>query len=302
MALTFPAHFQELRQRVEGGLLRLLDDEESRVRGERGRIAAAMRTALAAPAKRLRPLAALVAGTAFGSAPERILPFAMAVELVHTASLVLDDLPCMDDAPVRRGQPALHRRIGEADAILTAFALLSRAFSLAAEVPGAGGRDRELPGRLASLLAGAAGARGMCEGQSLDLAFDPRAGGGLRELEAIHRRKTGALFAAALEGGGLLGGATPAELEALLRYGKNLGLAFQVMDDLLDACGDARRTGKEPGADRGRRLTFVSLCGDDEVRELHSALHRAARSALEPLGGRARSLVELSELLEARDA
>ena len=285
-----------LRQDIDRGLLRDV------ARQPEGRVSRAMSTALTTPGKRLRPIATILAGEMFGVARERLLPFGMAVEMVHTASLLLDDLPCMDDAPLRRGVPALHREIGEADAILCAFALISRAFPLAATVPLVGRRERDVPVRLVALLAEAMGARGMCEGQSLDLAFEGDTSGGLAALEEIHRLKTGALFAAALQAGGLLGGAREQELAALLLFGKNLGLAFQVADDLLDHSGDAARLGKPAGTDQGRRLTFVSLFGVAASEGALHDLHRTARESLALFGKRARRLEEFADYLEHRDA
>ena len=267
-----------------------------------GRITEGMRLALAAPGKRLRPIAVLLAGETFGGDRARLIPFALAVEMVHTAALLLDDLPSMDDADLRRGAPALHHQIGEADTILVAFALLSRAFRQAAAVPEVGRKERELPRGLVELLDSAIGAEGMCEGQSLDLALADPGQGELKRLEEIHRRKTGALFAAALEGGGRLGGASAEERAALYLYGKNLGLAFQVADDLLDAEGDADRIGKPTGQDAGRRLTFVSLAGIEASREVLRELHGAARDALLPLGRRGRRLRQFADYLENRDA
>ncbi len=155
---------------------------------------------------------------------------------------------------------------------------------------------------LVRLLEEAIGSHGMCEGQSLDLSFQPEKSPGLEELEAIHRRKTGALFAAALEGGGRLAGASEEELAALFLFGKNLGLAFQVADDLLDHRGDPKKMGKASGADRGRRLTFVSLFGEAASEAALRDLHKAACDALAPLGKRAKALLEFADFLEKRDA
>ncbi len=295
-SVPVPPRIPELQEAVNRALR-----GQFRVKPE-GRINRAMSLAMSAPGKRLRPVATLLAGETLGASRSRLLPFAMAVEIVHTASLLLDDLPCMDDAELRRGQPALHHQIGEADTLLTAFALQARAFQLCASVPEMGRGERQLPVRLVQLLERAVGAEGMCEGQSLDLAFEPDEKLGIEALEGIHRRKTGALFAAALQGGGRLAGAHEEELAALFLFGKNLGLAFQVADDLLDHRGDPKKMGKASGADRGRRLTFVSLFGEAASEAALRDLHKAACDALAPLGKRAKALLEFADFLEKRDA
>lgn len=266
----------------------------------RGRIAAGMRHALSAPGKRVRPVATLMAGEALGIGVGTVLPFAIAIECLHTASLVLDDLPAMDDARERRGRPTLHREIGEADAILVATALVSRAYALVAD---AGPRRRrgDLSDDLAAILDQALAEEGMCEGQSLDLALDG-AQADFSDLEAIHRLKTGALFVGALEGAARIARAAEPETEALVRYARNLGLAFQIADDVLDATGNADKMGKDVGVDAGRRQGFVELFGLDASRRALERLHRTAEEALAPWGRRGADLIALARFLERRES
>lgn len=294
MTASGPSEFAPLVQAIEaylGGLWPERDDH---------RLTAGLRRATLSPGKRIRPLCTLLTARAFGAEIERALPFAAAVELIHAASLILDDLPSMDDASMRRGQPALHREIGEADATLVAFALIARAFRLAAEIPGERRRDRALSVELVARLEHAVGASGMCEGQSRDLHFDASPAPSLTDLVAVHEMKTGALFSAAIVGGGRLADAKPRQLDALERFGKNLGLAFQVSDDLLDHEGDPAEVGKPVGTDAGRRGTFVTLYGAEASRQVRADLHRVAREALVPLGRRGSALDRLAESLERR--
>jgi geranylgeranyl pyrophosphate synthase len=225
--------------------------------------------------------------------------------MVHAASLVLDDLPCMDGAATRRGRPTCHVLFGEATAILAGFGLLNRAFAVLAGdgAPGAT-RDR-LRALLARRLAAAIGTDGLIGGQTADL--EAARGGGaaghppdLRTLEFIHSHKTGSLFIASAEVGAHLSGATPREVDALASYARNLGLAFQITDDLIDAVGEERAAGKPVRSD-ARRTTFVTLCGVEGARALATELTATAVSCLAPFGRRARRLEELARLLEVRD-
>ena len=254
-----------------------------------------MSDAALSPGKRLRPVAALAAAEIARAPRAAAMPVAVAVELVHAASLVLDDLPSMDDARRRRGRPALHLVHGVATAELAAVALLSRAFELV-------GRDEAISGalraRILAELAGAVGAAGCCAGQAADLSADP-ASLALDDLEAIHARKTGALFVAAMRGGALSGGAGERLLSALTGFARNLGLAFQITDDLLDLEGDPETMGKEARRD-AHRANFATVLGPESSRRLVGELLEAAVAALSPLGRRAAALADLARVVRDR--
>lgn len=220
---------------------------------------------------------------------------AVAVEYVHAASLVLDDLPSMDNARRRRGRPALHLLHGVATAELAAVALLARAFELVAEAEGISAAARA---RVLGELASAVGAGGCCAGQAADLSADP-ASVALDDLEAIHAKKTGALFVAAVRGGALAGGAREGTLAALTLYARNLGLAFQITDDLLDREGDPEKMGKDAGRD-AHRANFATVLGAESSHRLVGELLEAALGALSPLGRRAAVLADLARVVRDR--
>lgn len=261
------------------------------------RLSDAVRSAVLSPGKRLRPLVAVAAGRVVRAQPAASLAVAVAVEYVHAASLVLDDLPSMDDAARRRGGPALHLVYGVATAELAAVTLLSRAFETVS-------REAAIPPavrvRILGELAGAVGASGCCGGQAADLAADP-ASLALDDLESIHARKTGALFVAAVRGGALAGGASEAALGALTAYARNLGLAFQITDDLLDLEGDPARLGKDTRRD-GHRANFAAVLGPDSSRELVGELLDSAVEALAPFRRRAAVLADLARFVRDRRA
>jgi geranylgeranyl pyrophosphate synthase len=216
--------------------------------------------------------------------------------MVHTASLILDDLPSMDDARTRRGRPTCHVAHGEATAILAAFALLNRAFEILAD-GWEGGPDATTRSRVARELCRAIGTDGMIAGQSLDLRMTDREID-FPTLEFIHSRKTGALFMASAALGALAARAQPAELGAVVAYAKNLGLAFQIVDDLIDVTGGAE-AGKDTGKDV-KKTTFVSFSGIAGARALAAELITASQAALEPFGPRGEPLAELARYVVTR--
>ncbi len=223
------------------------------------------------------------------------MPVAVAVEFLHAASLVLDDLPSMDDAPRRRGLPALHMSWGVATAELASVSLLARAFEVVASDETL---SRALASRILGELARAVGAEGCCAGQAADLAADPTRLA-LDDLESIHARKTGALFVAAVRGGALAGGAGERTLSALTLYARNLGLAFQITDDLLDHEGDPESMGKNP-AREGHRANFASVLGIDSAHRLVDELLASAVEALQPIGRRSEVLADLARVVRDR--
>ena len=260
----------------------------------------AMRYSLLAGGKRLRPVLVLEACRLCGGDTEAALPFAGAIEMVHTYSLIHDDLPCMDDDDLRRGRPTNHKVYGEATAVLAGDALLTAAF----ETMLAPGQPLP-PERLtaaAGILARAAGGEGMVGGQILDMAGEERSLA-LAEVEELQRLKTGALITAALEMGWAVAGGTEAQREALRTYGARLGLAFQIQDDILDVVGDQAALGKPVGSDaRSGKTTFVTLKGVEACRELVDRLSRQAAEALAPFGDEGAELVRLAASLAVRTA
>jgi geranylgeranyl pyrophosphate synthase len=250
-------------------------------------IGAAALYAVRAGGKRVRPLLTVAAFRAAGGIGDAVYTVAAAVELVHTYSLLHDDLPCMDDDSMRRGLPTAHRVYGERAALAAGNALQQLAFlslaDAAAEEP-----DPDAPDRLASMvrrLATAAGPEGMVGGQFLDLVAEGRAPDAAG-LEAIHRAKTAALLSSACALGGEAAGAEPETVEVLADFGTHLGLAFQIVDDLLDVTGDPNRTGKASGADVARaKATYPAVHGIEGSRRQAEAAAKVARRALAPLEG-----------------
>ncbi len=256
----------------------------------------AMRYTLLLPGKRIRPLITVACAAMLRGRREVALPLGCAIEMVHASSLILDDLPSQDNATLRRGQPTLHRVAGEADATLASVALLTHAFRTVATVEGLRDRSRN---ECVAVLAEAVGGRGLIAGQVVDLACTGSVIG-LDELEYIHSHKTGALFLAAAELGAIAAGGRTRDREALRGFAKNLGLAFQITDDVLDATGEPSVTGKDAGMDRDH-TTFVSLCGVDGAQRLVDELIDASLGCLAPFGKRAALLRDLGELVRGRD-
>jgi len=255
----------------------------------------AMRYAVLGGGKRIRPLLVLAAGEAV-DAPQAALDAAgCAVEMIHAYSLVHDDLPCMDDDVLRRGRPTVHVVWGEALAMLVGDALQAMAFEVLARV------ERPAAARMVAELAAAAGSRGMAGGQAIDLAA---VGGPMTQaaLEDMHRRKTGALLRASVRLGAMCGDARDDDARAHLdAYAEAIGLAFQVVDDILDVEGDAATLGKTAGKDAdSNKPTYVSVLGLAESKRLAAALHASALSAIAPLGEAGRRLRELADLIVLR--
>lgn len=255
----------------------------------------AMRAAVLSPGKRVRPMLALAAAEMLGGESDDALDLACAVELVHCCSLVLDDLPAMDDAQLRRGRPTLHREFGEDVALLAAFALLNRGYALVAEASQRLRLSRYSPEELLHHLAQAIGTEGLIGGQALDLASGA-ASLSLADLEYIHSHKTGALFVAAAELGAMAVDARRRDLEAIGAFAKNLGLAFQIEDDLLDVLATSAETGKDSGQDAAK-ATFVKLLGVDGARSLADELLEFALASVAPFGRKAEVLCALVELV-----
>lgn len=264
----------------------------------------AMRYAVLDGGKRVRPLLVFAAGELFGAKTSALNRAACALEMIHTYSLVHDDLPCMDDDALRRGKPTVHVRYGEATALLVGDALQSQAFLILAS-------DNDAPARqlrMLQILTHAAGSLGMCGGQAIDLAS---VGLSLNriELEQMHQLKTGALLRAAVLLGALCGQQSdgqelnPAELNALDSYSQAIGLAFQVVDDILDATADSSVLGKTAGKDAANhKPTYVSILGLDASRALAEQLRQQAHEALTIFTGTTLRLRQLADFIVQRNA
>ena len=265
------------------------------VRGP-GELVEAMRYASLGSGKRIRPALVLMCNEACGGDEGAALTAGCAVEMVHAYSLVHDDLPSMDDDDMRRGRATCHKVYGEAVAILAGDALLSEAFAIIAkEICSA-----ELAQSLVRELSEACGSDGMVGGQAADMLSEGR-GGNSEMLEYIHANKTAKLIRASCRMGALTGGASDEQLEAFGVYGQAVGLTFQVIDDLLDAGGDAELVGKAVGKDDGAgKLTYPSVVGVEAAREKVRCLVEEANGALKVLGKRGERLAELAELLARR--
>jgi geranylgeranyl diphosphate synthase type II len=260
----------------------------------------AMRYTLFSGGKRIRPILTLAAADAVGGEPNRALPFACAIELIHTYSLIHDDLPAMDDDEVRRGKPASHVMFGEAMAVLAGDALLTEAFRVMAEAAAKAGVSQARALQVVVEVAHAAGARGMVAGQAADIGAEGNAVD-LPTVELIHIRKTGALIRAAVRGGALIGGARSDQLRRLTRYGEFVGLAFQIVDDILDAEGSTKLTGKATPRDRARRkATFPAVLGLPAAKARAQELLTDTLKELRPLGTRAEPLRGIARLIIGR--
>ena len=286
---------------------RHLDELLARENQAPARLLEAMRYSLLAPGKRLRPVLVFMAAQAAGGADEQAIPAACAVEMIHTYSLIHDDLPAMDDDDLRRGLPTCHKKFGEALAILAGDALLTLAFQVLAE---------NYPPRTAAAccreLARGAGAAGMVGGQVEDLAGETGNAPTIETLEHIHQHKTGALFRACLKLGalaiqgerasGLALGPNRSIADSLDTYARCFGMVFQITDDLLDVEGNAADTGKRVQKDAARgKLTYPGLLGVQESRQRAQDLAQQALEAIRPCGVSGEPLVHLMQFVLARD-
>lgn len=279
---------------------RALDEALAQTAGAPSRLVEGMRYSVFAGGKRIRPVLMIAACEAVGGTARQVLPAACALELIHTYSLIHDDLPAMDDDDFRRGRPTNHRVYGEAGAILAGDALLTEAFALLAQAQSFPGLAAETVLRVIRIIAQAAGSQGMVGGQVVDMASEGQQID-LNTLESIHNRKTGALIVAALQTGALLGGGEAAALAAVTRYGQAAGLAFQVADDILDVIGDQALLGKDVGSDQARgKVTYPSLLGLDGARLRARELMEEAMAALQPLGAAAGPLREIARYIVDR--
>lgn len=249
----------------------------------------AMGYSIFAGGKRLRPMFAIAASETVGGSLKQVLPAACALELIHTYSLIHDDLPAMDDDDYRRGVPTNHKVFGEATAILAGDALLTKAFEVLADTERFSSPPTALL-RVSSEIARAAGDAGMVGGQMIDMESE-RQDIDLDMLMNLHRKKTGALITVSVRAGAILGGGDETQVERLSEYGDCVGLAFQISDDILDVVGDQEKLGKKTGMDEARgKKTYISLLGLEESRKRAEALIDRAIDALSSFNERAEAL------------
>jgi geranylgeranyl diphosphate synthase type II len=277
-----------LRERINARLAELVPPEDAPPE----QLHKAIRYSLVAPGKRIRPLMTLLTATRLGAETEAALDPACAIEMVHTASLIVDDMPFMDDAEMRRGRQANHRVFGQDVASLAAFDLLSRAFGVVAAAPGLDDAQRiDLVSLLSRTLAG----EGVIAGQLHDLQSEERPPDPAL-LKKMYEQKTGVLFVACSEAGARVAGVPAEWIEPIQEFAMNMGILFQIVDDLLDRFGTLESTGKDVGQDDGK-TTLVSVLGPDEARK--EACHRleAAERALDPLGPAGKPLDEMARSL-----
>ena len=267
-------------------------------KGPEARVVEAMRYSLFAGGKRLRPILCLAAAEAAGGEVQTVMPVACALEMIHTYSLIHDDLPAMDDDDLRRGKPTNHKVFGEAIAILAGDGLLTEAFVVLSEY------NSSLPERavqLIGVIAKAASYRGMVGGQVVDMLSQKKPAD-LETVQQMHSRKTAALIAAAAESGALAGKGTEDQIAAMARYGMDIGLAFQIADDILDIEGDTEVLGKTTGADVARgKVTYPAAVGLENSRETARYLVNDALAALEGYDTKADPLRVLANYIVTRE-
>ncbi|MFH1134614.1 MAG: farnesyl diphosphate synthase [Pseudomonadota bacterium] len=294
--MDFRSYLAERSQLVDQALEEALPRET----GPAARLFEAMAYSLFAGGKRLRPILCLAGAEIVGGRPEAGLPAAVAVELIHTYSLIHDDLPGMDDDDYRRGRPANHKVYGEGLAILAGDGLLTLAFEYLIRVGKNGLVPTDLCFQVMGILARAAGPWGMVGGQAVDLESE----GKIVDLDAvrfIHHQKTAALISAALASGAILGRGTSRQIDALSSFGRLLGLGFQIVDDVLDIEGDPRAMGKPVGSDQGRgKATYPKVVGLDQAKDDANRIMTEARAALDIFGPEAEPLRSLSDFVVQR--
>ena len=288
--MELKAYLEEKRRIVEEALDRFFPKPE----GPASDVIEAMRYSLFAGGKRLRPILCMAGATSVGGDERHTLPVACALELIHTYSLIHDDLPAMDDDDLRRGKPTCHKKFGEAVAILAGDGLLTEAFHLMSRKELSGKVSASALLKVIPLIASAAGYEGMVGGQVVDIESEGK------EVEAsivefIHTHKTGALITASVVSGALIGNGTTEQIESIQAYGKKIGLAFQIADDILDIEGDTRTLGKGVGNDaRKGKNTYPAILGLDKSKEIQRAMIDGAVASLDLFDNRADPLRDIA--------
>jgi geranylgeranyl pyrophosphate synthase len=289
----FETYWRQKQKIIEDRLQRLIPGEDV----DPKKLHQSVRYSLFADAKRIRPVFAMAVASIFKVDEQGLTDAACTLEMVHTCSLILDDLPSMDGATLRRGKPANHLVFGEDTAILAALYLLNRAYGILATYKQSL-FSPTLSIQFVSILSRALSSEGVIGGQLVDLA-NKNTPIDLETLEFIHSRKTGALFQACAEMGTSYVKAREGERKAILNFAKNLGLAFQITDDILDATSSPATIGKDTGKDAGK-TTFITFCGLDGARQLANELIDTAEETLRPLKARAELLLSFAEFVRHR--
>ncbi|MBU4599912.1 MAG: polyprenyl synthetase family protein [Proteobacteria bacterium] len=293
--MDLKAYLSSRREMVDAALERLLPADENG-----GRILEAMRYSIFAGGKRLRPILCLAGAEAVGGDPAQVMFCACAMEMVHTYSLIHDALPAMDDDEFRRGVPTSHMVYGEGMAVLAGDGLLTQAMVLLSDPAETAGLDPSRVLEAAQVVMKAAGYVGMVGGQAVDLASE-NLRPDLATVQYMHAMKTGALITASVQSGAILAGGDADQVRQLVRYGRRIGLAFQIADDLLDLEGDFDALGKTVGADQARgKMTYPAVVGPAQARSMGQGLVDQAAEIAESLGPQAAPLAELARYIMAR--
>ena len=296
-AVKFDQQLKEYIKEVNRYLKKLLPKEQE----ISNTIVEAMDYSIFAGGKRLRPILLIEAAKCIGVDKERVLPLAGAIEMIHTYSLIHDDLPAMDDDDYRRGKLTNHKVFGEGMAILVGDALLNYSFEIMIGNVPKEVDDMKRYVEAIQEITSAAGVKGMLGGQVKDLEYEGKTMD-LDTLNYIHTHKTGALIRASIRAGAIAGGATKEELEALTIYGERLGLAFQIVDDILDVIGDVTKLGKPVGSDQDKqKLTYASIYGIEKSKEMIDKLLEEALEKIELFGSKGKFLRELGVFICKRD-
>ena len=278
-----------------------LEDHLAETKDPASHVVDAMRYSLFAGGKRLRPILCLAGAAAVGGTEKNALPVACALEMIHTYSLIHDDLPVMDDDDLRRGKPTSHKVFGEAVALLAGDSLLTEAFHLIATADISPDVTAEALLRVTGMIAQASGYRGMIGGQLLDIQWEGKAADPAL-VEVIHSRKTAALISVSVTSGAILGGGEKSQIQTIATYGEKAGLAFQISDDILDIEGDSFAMGKMAGADQKKgKLTYPSAFGLDRSRDIQANLVESAIESLALLGPNAEPLRRIARYIIERN-
>jgi len=294
--LDIKKYLQEKGDIVNNALDRLLPGEDEFPQ----KLHKAMRYSVFAGGKRIRPVLAIASAETFGGLTDSIIDIACAVELIHTYSLIHDDLPAIDNDDMRRGMPTCHKVFGEAMAILAGDALLTSAFDVMADTHTSTDEERLLLLKTIQEIARAAGSTGMVGGQVLDIESEGK-DVAFPVLEYIHIHKTGELILASIRAGAIMKNAGDKELEAMTRYGEAIGLAFQIADDILDVEGNKEDTGKNVGGDaKKEKVTYPSILGIEESKKRARELTDIALASVEGFGKKAEPLREIAKYIVAR--